>query len=340
MMKIKNKKIIQNKKVINTFTGALMGYFIFHPLAHVLNVLLMEKSIKMMNIGFKDIFSWIIESFSLDMFFMGLLYIIVFGIYGFIIGLQKEKIELQNHQIIDENILNEKMRRENERFMRHELKNLFFPIRGYADLLSFTAHEKLDDKEKSFIEGIITSIDKASNLIDNLKNLHDIEIGNYNLEKKVYSLNKILNMVISELKPLAQKNSVIINFITNDINHDIYADLNLMPGVFTNLILNAIEHVSDLENDNEKIIIISLEKNTNYLFVKINNKGVPIPPEKLSTFFEKFNSDRNKKGGMGLGTTYAYLVIKAHGGEILVNSNQIEGTTLKVKLPKYVSLKR
>ena len=57
-----------------------------------------------------------------------------------------------------------------------------------------------------------------------------------------------------------------------------------------------------------------------------------MPPERLATFFEKFNADvRNrKKKGAGLGTTYAYLVTRAHGGDIIVDSNEKEGTTVTV----------
>jgi len=46
-------------------------------------------------------------------------------------------------------------------------------------------------------------------------------------------------------------------------------------------------------------------------------------------FFEKFNTDRSKKKeGTGLGTTYAYLITKAHGGDIFVDSTGEEGTTV------------
>ena len=70
----------------------------------------------------------------------------------------------------------------------------------------------------------------------------------------------------------------------------------------------------------------------NKIVVKINNKGKPIPPEKLQLFFDKFNSDKTeKKDGTGLGTTYSYLVTKAHGGDIFVDSNKTNGTTVTVK---------
>ena len=68
---------------------------------------------------------------------------------------------------------------------------------------------------------------------------------------------------------------------------------------------------------------VNLYNEKELLVVEINNGGEPIPPEKLSTFFEKFNTDRTKKkGGTGLGTTYAYLATQAHRGEISVTSNE------------------
>ena len=93
----------------------------------------------------------------------------------------------------------------------------------------------------------------------------------------------------------------------------------------------------DLENESERIIRIDSCNENNQLIIRINNRGKPVPPERLSTFFEKFNTDKTtKKNGTGLGTSYAYLVTKAHGGEISVTSNETEGTTLTVKLIHHI----
>ncbi len=66
--------------------------------------------------------------------------------------------------------------------------------------------------------------------------------------------------------------------------------------------------------------------------VRINYRGEPLSPSFQETFFDTFNSQRKRKGGMGQGATYAYLVIKAHGGEISVESNDNDGTTVTVQL--------
>lgn len=79
---------------------------------------------------------------------------------------------------------------------------------------------------------------------------------------------------------------------------------------------------------------VNLREDRNRYVVRINNRGTPIPPDRLATFFEKFNVGPEKKHSTGLGTTYAYLVAKAHGGDISVTSNAEEGTTVTIVLPE------
>ncbi|MCH8287350.1 sensor histidine kinase, partial [candidate division KSB1 bacterium] len=109
-------------------------------------------------------------------------------------------------------------------------------------------------------------------------------------------------------------------------------DSTLLPGVFRNLIKNAIEHVYKLDDKKQKTVSINMSGKNSHVLVKINNKGKPVPKEKLKLFFEKFNTNKNDKpDGTGLGTTYAYLVTIAHGGDISVKSNQKDGTTIFLK---------
>ena len=111
------------------------------------------------------------------------------------------------------------------------------------------------------------------------------------------------------------------------------ADRNLLAGVFQNLIKNAVEHVCDLEAESSRAIQVRLSLEEERIVTKITNQGDPVPADKLDSFFDKFNTDRaRKKTGTGLGTTYAYLVTKAHGGDISVTSNASEGTTVTVAL--------
>ena len=223
--------------------------------------------------------------------------------------------------------------REQEAFLRHELKNRITPIMGYAELLSLEIDNE-QDQQAQWAKNIVIATRAMSSLVDLLKILQDIEAGNVTLVKKACDVDQLIRRVTEDLMTVYgnQVNIVYKNHITDNT---IGADSNLLTGVFQNLIKNAVEHVLDLDNPAERQVRVDIFHENGHIVVKIRNGGEPVPPERVATFFEKFNTDRTrKKDGTGLGTTYAYLVTRAHGGEITVDSNETNGTILTVKLNK------
>ena len=125
-----------------------------------------------------------------------------------------------------------------------------------------------------------------------------------------------------------------IEFENTMANSTVQADATLLKGVFQNLVKNAIEHVVDLIDPEERVVKLNLSNENQKAVVQVNNKGEPIPHDRLTSFFERFNTTKRETGGTGLGTTYSYLVTMAHGGEISVASDQAAGTTVTVKFPQ------
>lgn len=236
--------------------------------------------------------------------------------------------EITLRKELEQNI--ERLRKEYEAFMRHEIKNILVPLKGFSELLLMDG-EYFKDKHKRFIENINKNTVVAVNLIDNLKKLQDIEQGIYELETIEFPLGDIIEQTLFNMRIKAAENKVKIDFIDRTSRSNILMDMSLMNGVFINLIKNAIEHVSELDDETQKTVRIVIKEEDENIVVTINNKGKPIPQDKRALFFEKFNSDRTRKqDGTGLGTTYAYLVTKAHGGDITVESNKEDGTTVTV----------
>lgn len=102
--------------------------------------------------------------------------------------------------------------------------------------------------------------------------------------------------------------------------------------MFNNILKNAINYGKD-----DKIIIDIIKKESNVI-VKIKNKGIKIPKEKLEKIFEKFyrvDSSRNSKtGGSGLGLAIAKEIVELHNGSINASST-LEETVFEVILPLY-----
>ncbi len=239
--------------------------------------------------------------------------------------------DITDRHVLEENI--NRLRREQESFLRHEMKNLFAPLQIFAELLLQNS-ENLTEEQAHYLQRISESSGRVSDFIDSLKNIHNIEARLYPLKRTKHSLDGIIRGVIANIEPLAGKSGVTIQYHGPEGETDFPMDVSLMPGVFSNLLLNAIEHVAELKDPHEKIVSIDFAQKKGQYSIRINNKGTPISTERLATFFDKFNVGPEKRKGTGLGTTYAFLVIRAHGGDIRVSSTTEEGTTVVITLPK------
>lgn len=226
----------------------------------------------------------------------------------------------------------DRMHREQEAFLRHELNNRITPIIGYAEMLFNTDDGSFGEQRLKWIRTVYDSAQDISDLVDDLKQLHDFEADRFDLHRTPADLLSLVHRVADDLKTVYgdQANIRIQNELKNSTVH---MDPNLIIGVFQNLIKNAIEHVSDLPDEAEREVKVHLGNEGAQAVVRIHNGGEPVPPDKLASFFEKFNTGKKERGGTGLGTTYAYLVTTAHGGLIDVTSSPEGGTTLTVQLP-------
>ena len=109
----------------------------------------------------------------------------------------------------------------------------------------------------------------------------------------------------------------------------IFADPVLIMQVFQNLLSNAIENTSHGEvaigaviSDAERLV---------RCWVRDTGKG--IPENRIGKVFDKLETDREERGGLGLGLAIAKQVVEAHGGEIAVKSRSPEGSTFEFTLP-------
>jgi signal transduction histidine kinase len=108
---------------------------------------------------------------------------------------------------------------------------------------------------------------------------------------------------------------------------------SLLENMFSNLIKNAIE--ASPEGKSVSVGIEIEEKgDSRYLIVDIHNLST-VPDEIRDKFFEPYVTSK-KKGGTGLGTHSAMLVVEAHQGDIRFNTSREGGTHVIVKLPEVI----
>ena len=118
-------------------------------------------------------------------------------------------------------------------------------------------------------------------------------------------------------------------------------NINIIPQdigrVILNLITNAFYVVTEKKkqvgNSYEPTVSVSTKKMGDKVLISVKDNGNGIPEKVLDKIFQPFFTTKPTGQGTGLGLSLSYDIIKAHGGEIKVETIEGEGTKFYVELP-------
>jgi signal transduction histidine kinase len=117
-----------------------------------------------------------------------------------------------------------------------------------------------------------------------------------------------------------------INIISQDIGR-----------VLLNLITNAFYAVDEKKKSGvehyEPIVSITTKKLDSNVEIKVADNGEGIPEKLLDKIFQPFFTTKPTGQGTGLGLSLSYDIVKAHGGEIKVETNEGKGSAFIIQLP-------
>ena len=107
--------------------------------------------------------------------------------------------------------------------------------------------------------------------------------------------------------------------------------------VILNLITNAFYAVNEKKKQNingyEPTVSVSTKKLSDKVEVRVKDNGNGIPQKVFDKIFQPFFTTKPTGQGTGLGLSLSYDIVKAHGGEIKVNTKEGEGTEFIIQFP-------
>ena len=121
-----------------------------------------------------------------------------------------------------------------------------------------------------------------------------------------------------------------INIIPQDIGRVI---LNLITNAFYAASLHPEGGFSDPDYVHNPTVWVSTKKEGNKVLISVRDNGPGIPQKVLDKIFQPFFTTKPTGQGTGLGLSMSYDIVKAHGGEIKVDTQENEGTTFIITLP-------
>lgn len=213
----------------------------------------------------------------------------------------------------------------------HDLKEPLRNINGFAALLSRSKGTALSEQEQMYIDKIKQSTHRINRLIEDIM---QFSLVNKKEPKYEYiELKTIIDEVKENLREKLLEKNGSISLIDNASIYSSYTHLVL---IFTNLCVNAI-HYNKSETP-EVVIGLTEEKGQTRVYVKDN--GIGIAPEFQKQIFVMFKRlhPQSKYEGTGLGLPITKKLLNQLGGAIEVESQENQGSTFFVDLPKGAKL--
>jgi signal transduction histidine kinase len=117
--------------------------------------------------------------------------------------------------------------------------------------------------------------------------------------------------------------------------------INIIPQDIGRVILNLINNAfyavdekkrSEIENY-DPTVSVSTKKVGNKILISVKDNGNGVPGKVLDKIFQPFFTTKPTGQGTGLGLSLSYDIVKAHGGELKVETKEGEGSDFKILLP-------
>ena len=212
----------------------------------------------------------------------------------------------------------------------HDLRGPMGNIAGILSLLN-SGVLKRDDANK-YLKTLSLSIKNTQSLLENLLNWAKNQKEGIILDRKHFLFFDLVKEVKETLLPLADKKNISIN-ATIDDQLIIDADRNMIVLVIRNIISNSIKFTP---NNGE--IEVSTQREEKELYISISDNGIGMNQDTIEKIFDKHQfvttNGTNSEVGSGLGLKLCYEFVKAHKGDILVESTISKGTKFTIIIPQ------
>jgi len=146
-------------------------------------------------------------------------------------------------------------------------------------------------------------------------------------------LNETIGEVLALMGDEARRKSVIIRTQFADDLSPVSGDRVQLQQVVLNLIMNAIEAMSAIDERARELAITTRNVDPDQVQVTVQDSGKGIDPQTIDRIFDSFYT--TKPGGMGMGLSICRSILQAHGGRIWATANDGRGTNFHFALPKH-----
>jgi two-component system CheB/CheR fusion protein len=222
--------------------------------------------------------------------------------------------------------------------MSHELRTPLNSINGFSEVLYDETFGPLNEKQKKYVNNILTSGKHLLLLINQILDMAKVEAGKMTLALSSLPLKSLLNEISLLVEDMVGKKKIkMLLEIAEDLPN-IEADDLKVKEILYNLLSNAVKFTPEAGK-----IGMRAKKSDSEIEIVVWDTGVGIAPENMGKILEGFfrvdTPYSRVTEGTGLGLPLSKKLVELHGGKLSVESKGLnKGTEVRFTLP-IISLK-
>ena len=215
--------------------------------------------------------------------------------------------------------------------MSHELRTPMNAILGFTEMIRDGIYGDVPEEIREPVADIHTCGRQLLALINNVLDLSKIEAGRMELALGDYVVDDVVSPVRQALRSLAAAKGLGLEVVVPPETPLCFGDGKRLTQCVMNLAGNALKFTR------EGRVEIRVEVQEEDLQFAVADTGIGIPAADLPRITERFyrvDKARSRElGGTGLGLAIVKHLVLAHGGELRIESQEQQGTTVRFTLP-------
>lgn len=204
-------------------------------------------------------------------------------------------------------------------FASHQVRSPLTAIKGYTSMALEGDFGNVPKKLKEVIGVIDTSAQSLIVIVNEFLDVSRIEQGRMKYEYKDFDANKLVQEVVSELRPNVESKGLTFTYSAEEgKSYTANADIGKIKQVIGNVIDNAIKYTP------QGGITVHVGRKEDRINITVSDTGVGVDPEEATKLFSMFSrakdASKTNVSGTGLGLYVAKQMLEAQKGKIWVES--------------------
>lgn len=211
----------------------------------------------------------------------------------------------------------------------HDLRSPITTIRGLAETTLAGRPSKEDFAATAGT--VIAECDRLIGMIDAMLQIAELDSGLARVSDDPIDMNAVAGDAYALFLPVAEDKNVRLRFEGNTQSALVRGNLANLQRAVANLVDNAVKFTPSGAD-----VSLLVEPHEHNVLLHVRDTGIGIAPETLPHIFDCFfRADPSRStSGKGLGLSLAQSIVKAHGGDLTVQSTPGAGSTFTIELPR------